>query len=226
MKIKETKLGGFLYRMGLFLVFYVLIQTPPMAVAIANRWPNNQGVAIVMSSLFVLIFLFIINRANYVFHQYNQLPQKTGIKVGAVIGGYLALMVGMMFFSWLNQVIFHQSGTANNELIRQMLDHNRLVTGVFVISSFTLTPVAEELIFRGILTNLFFKPTRLWPKVILSGVVFSSAHASTTIVSFLLYCFMGMVLAYVYRKTGNIKNSMLIHALNNAVAIAALLHTI
>ncbi|QZN92537.1 CPBP family intramembrane metalloprotease [Limosilactobacillus panis] len=226
MKIKETKLGNFLYRVGLFLLFYVLIQIPPMAVAIANRRPDNQGVAIVMSSLFVLIFLFIINRASYVFHRYNQLPQRTGIKVGTIIGGYLVVVVGMMFFSWLNEVIFHQSGTANNELIRQMLDHNRLVTGVFVISSFTLTPVAEELIFRGLLTNLFFKPARFWPKVILSGIAFSSAHASTTIVSFFLYCFMGMVLAYVYRKTGNIKNSMLIHALNNAVAIAALMHSI
>ena len=122
-----------------------------------------------------------------------------------------------------NQYFFHQTQTANNEIIRQLLNHNRIITVVFVLSSFTLTPVAEELIFRGLLTNLFFRPNALWSKMVLSGIVFSLAHTSTTLVSFLLYCFMGMVLTYVYRQSGSLKNSILIHGINNFVAIAIML---
>lgn len=226
MKIKKTKIGFFLYRLGLLAVFFLLIQVPPMAIEIGNRRPDNQGVAIVMSALFVLIFLFIINRAYHVYQSYDQLPKHQGIKVGLIIRSYIAIMVGMMAFGWLNQVFFHQTSTANNDLIRQMLNHNMLITIVFVLSTFTLTPIAEELIFRGILTNLFFKPTSFWPKVVLSGVIFSTAHSSTTIVSFLLYCYMGMVLAYAYRTTGDLRNSMAIHAINNLIAILLMLHLV
>ena len=213
MKTQKTKLGSWLYRVGIVALFFLLIQVPPVAVAIANRHPHNQDLAVGLAVIFVVIFLFIITRARRLYHCYNQL----------VLLGYLTLIVGMAVFGWLNQYFFHQTQTANNEIIRQLLNHNRIITVVFVLSSFTLTPVAEELIFRGLLTNLFFRPNALWSKMVLSGIVFSLAHTSTTLVSFLLYCFMGMVLTYVYRQSGSLKNSILIHGINNFVAIAIML---
>lgn len=219
MKILKTKVGSWFYRVGIVAVFFLLIQVPPMAVAIANRQPHNQPLAVLLSIIFVVMFLFIIAWAQRIYRRYNQLGSDGKINGWMIIAGYIALLIGMAFFGWLNQQFFHQSETANNEIIRQLLDHNQLITTVFVISSFTLTPVAEELIFRGILTNLFFKRDALWAKMLLSGVVFSAAHTSTTIVSFLLYCFMGMVLTYVYRRSGSLKNSMLLHGINNLVAM-------
>ena len=168
------------------------------------------------------MFAFIIGWARRLYNQYNQLSGGH-FRIGLVILGYFVLLIGMSFFGQLNMLLFHQTQTANNQAIAQMLTHNQLATVVFAISSFTLTPVAEELIFRGVLTNLFFKPDWFWPKIILSGLVFSLAHISTNIVSFCTYCFMGMVLAYVYRRSGSLKNSIALHALNNIVAMAALL---
>lgn len=226
MKILKTKIGSWFYRVGIVAVFFLLIQVPPMAVAIANRQPHNQTLAVLLSIIFVVMFLFIIAWAYRVYQRYNQLGQNGKVDGRMVLAGYIALIVGMAFFGWLNQQFFHQSETANNELIRQLLDHNQLITVIFVISSFTLTPVAEELIFRGILTNLFFKREALWAKMVLSGLVFSAAHTSTTIVSFLLYCFMGMVLTYVYRRSGSLKNSILLHGINNFVAMFMMLMSI
>lgn len=223
MKILKTKIGSWFYRVGIVAIFFLLIQVPPVAVAIANRQPHNQTLAVLLSIIFVVMFLFIIAWAYRVYQRYNQLGTNGKVNGRMVLVGYIALIVGMAFFGWLNQQFFHQSETANNELIRQLLDHNRLITVVFAISSFTLTPVAEELIFRGILTNLFFKREALLAKMILSGLVFSAAHTSTTIVSFLLYCFMGMVLTYVYRRSGSLKNSILLHGINNFVAILMML---
>lgn len=218
-KIRTSKIGNWFYRLGILAVFFLLIQVPPMAVVIANRYPTNQKLAIVLAVIFVVMFLVIIAGARRVYRRYNQLPVTKGINGRLVAGGYLTLIIGMMIFGWLNQWLFHQAGTANNEIIRQLLNHNLIITVVFVISSFTLTPIAEELIFRGILTNLFFSCNALWSKMILSGLIFSAAHTSTTIVSYLLYCFMGMVLTYVYRQSGNLKNSILIHGINNFVAM-------
>lgn len=219
---KLTSFFDFIYRVGIMLILFLLIQLPPVAISIANRHPNNLGLTILLLVIFLLMFAFIIGWARRLYNRYNQLSGGH-FRIGLVILGYFVLLIGMSFFGQLNMLLFHQTQTANNQAIAQMLTHNQLATVVFAISSFTLTPVAEELIFRGVLTNLFFKPDWFWPKIILSGLVFSFAHISTNIVSFCTYCFMGMVLAYVYRRSGSLKNSIALHALNNVVAMAALL---
>lgn len=219
----KSKIGSWFWRVGIVAIFFLLIQVPPMAVSIANRQPNNQQLAVILSVIFVLIFLFIISCARRVYRKYNQFGNSGKIDGRLILAGYIALLLGMAFFGYLNQAIFHQTETANNEIIKRLLDHNRLITIVFVASSFTLTPVAEELIFRGILTNLFFKRDALWSKMVLSGLVFSLAHTSSNIISFLLYCFMGMVLTYVYRQSGSLKNSIMVHAINNLVAMSMML---
>lgn len=220
---KLTTFFDFIYRVGIMLILFLLIQLPPVAISIANRYPNNFWLTILLMAIFLMMFAFIIGWARRLYNQYNQLPGGR-LRIGMVVLGYFVLVLGMAFFGHLNVVLFHQTQTANNQALAQLLNHNQLATVVFAISSFTLTPVAEELIFRGVLTNLFFKPTWFWPKVVLSGLVFSFAHLSTNIVSFCTYCFMGMVLAYVYRRSGSLKNSIALHALNNLVAMAALLN--
>ncbi len=219
---KLTNLFNLFYRAGIMLILFFLIQLPPVAINIANRYPNNLGLTLLLLAIFLMIFAFIIGWARRLYRQYDQLGQGH-LRPGLVVGGYLTLLIGTMFFGQLNVLLFHQTQTANNAAVAQMLNHNQLATIAFVISACTLTPVAEELIFRGVLTNLFFKPDSFWPKVVLSGVVFSCAHLSTNVVSFCTYGFMGMVLAYVYRRSGSLKNSIALHALNNIVAMAMLL---
>ena len=217
-----ANLFNLFYRAGIMLILFFLIQLPPVAINIANRYPDNLGLTLLLLAIFLMIFAFIIGWARRLYRQYDQLGQGH-LRPGLVAGGYFTLLIGTMFFGQLNVLLFHQTQTANNAAVAQMLNHNQLATIVFVISACTLTPVAEELIFRGVLTNLFFKPDSFWPKVILSGLVFSCAHLSTNVVSFCTYCFMGMVLAYVYRRSGSLKNSIALHALNNIVAMVALL---
>lgn len=204
------------------LILFLLIGLPPTAIGIANRYPHSIFIACAMIVIFLLMFAVIIGWANRLYQRYNQLTP-TGIKPRLIIGGYLVIMVGMMIFGQLNLLLFHQTETANNQAIGDLLNHNELVTIVFVISACTLTPIAEELIFRGVLTNLFFKTSWFWPKILLSGFVFSCAHTSTNIISFLTYFFMGLVLAYVYRRTGDLRNSILLHSLNNIIAMTILL---
>lgn len=203
--------------------FFLCIELPPIAMQIANRSNKVTIKTVVLVVLFCLLFGFIIAWARQVYHRYNQLPVRRKINWRLIIGGYLFILVGEYILGALNVVIYHQTETANNQSLMTILGHNPLVTIVFTISAVTLTPIAEELIFRGVLMNLFFKPQTFWPKVVLSGLVFSAGHISTNIISFLLYCMLGMVLAYVYRKSGDIRNSMLLHGLNNLIAMLLML---
>ena len=96
-----------------------------------------------------------------------------------------------------------------------------------MFSGIFLSPIAEELLFRGYLMNAFFKPESFWLPILVSAIFFSLAHASTTIISYLIYMTLGCFLAYTYRRTNNLAASIGLHMLNNLIAMvgmAAMIH--
>lgn len=221
-----SKVVSLFKRVCLMAALFLCIELPPVAIQIANRSNQVTVKTVLLIAIFLLLFGFIIAWARQTYHHYNQLPLKKNLNIKLVLTGYLVILISEYILGILNMVLFHQSETANNQSLMAILGHNPLVTIVFSLSAVTLTPIAEEFIFRGTLMNLFFKPNSFWPKVILSGIVFSAGHISTNIISFLLYCMLGMVLAYVYRKSGDIRDSMLLHGLNNLVAMFLMLSTV
>ena len=88
-----------------------------------------------------------------------------------------------------------------------------LVTAVAV-------PICEEIFFRGMLFRLLRARFPLWAAVLLSAMAFGLAHASPGVSPALLpiFMYMGVVLAVVYVRTGWLTNTILLHALNNAIA--------
>lgn len=210
-------------RVLLIALMVIAIEVPPIAVNFALRYSRtNQFVVDGFMALFIGLMLAIIWWARQTYQSYNQLGAPAGIKIGWIIGGYLAIVVGMDILSYFNVLIYHQTETANNAALGSMLGHNPVITIVFMFSAVFLSPIAEELIFRGTLTNMFFRRGNIWPKAILSGLVFSAGHMSTNPVSFLMYAYMGLVLAFVYLRTGDLRNSIAIHMVNNLIAMYVL----
>jgi uncharacterized protein len=80
-------------------------------------------------------------------------------------------------------------------------------------------PLCEEMFFRGMLFRLLWSRLPLWAAVVLSAVAFGLAHASPSVSYALLpvFVYMGIVLAVIYEKAGSLTNTVLLHALNNAV---------
>lgn len=218
-----SKVWNFIKRVGIMAGFFIFIQVPPMAAEIANRYPHNELIVAVMMAVFIGLMIAVIILARSTYRRYNQLGRSRGIKMGTILLGYVTILFAEGILGNLNELLYHQSETANNASLAMMLGHNQLITIVFSFSAVVLSPIAEEYIFRGVLTNLFFKPSSFWPKIIVSGIVFSCGHLSTNPISFAMYAMMGMVLAYVYRRTGDIRNSMFLHGINNFVAMMLLL---
>lgn len=213
-------------RMGMIALLFILIQLPPEAMVILKHQPRLNGTAIVTIGCFILIFVGIILWAKKIWQQNNRTVKRslsTGKSIGYVIWGYVAIYAGQIVLGTLNIMLYHQTQTANNNEVSKIMANNMMVMVVFGLSTVLLTPIAEELIFRGVLTNLFFKPNQFWPKLILSGFIFSIGHMSTTVISFLIYFYMGMVLAFLYQKTGQLKLSIALHGLNNLIAISQMI---
>ena len=87
----------------------------------------------------------------------------------------------------------------------------------YVAAKVILIPVVEELLFRGILFKRFRERQRFWYSAVCSSVFFMFIHTNTTqmVYAFLL----GLMLAYLYEKTGSVKAPVLLHIMMNAGSV-------
>jgi membrane protease YdiL (CAAX protease family) len=81
-----------------------------------------------------------------------------------------------------------------------------------------LPALCEETLFRGGLQNFLTRATKNpWLAIIIVSILFSAIHFS--FYGFLVRMFLGIVLGCIFYFTGNIWLSVLLHFLNNAVAV-------
>ena len=88
-----------------------------------------------------------------------------------------------------------------------------------ILMTVVFAPMAEELFFRGLLSHTLLKRIAKPWTVLIASLAFASLHVSGNWVFFLTYAGLGAILHTVYFKTGNIKNSIAVHMLNNGVAV-------
>lgn len=87
---------------------------------------------------------------------------------------------------------------------------------IVFLSGAIIAPIAEEIVFRGYMYKAFrdrFKPGYA---ILLSAALFSIIHLEWRAALSLFV--IGIVLAYVYEKTGNLMAPITLHILNNSVA--------
>ena len=81
-------------------------------------------------------------------------------------------------------------------------------------------PLAEEMVFRGAVLRVLlrhFGTRRCWWPIVLSAVLFGAAHGNG--VQFVNATLMGLLLGWLYWRTGSIAPGVLFHAVNNSVAL-------
>ncbi|MFC6254893.1 CPBP family intramembrane glutamic endopeptidase [Secundilactobacillus hailunensis] len=218
-------------RILLFATFFVAIEAVPVVLLWVRKAAQSQ---ILLRSLFAVLyiggFIVIILALNYSMkqvtnHSYWHWPTLSDIQL--IVIAFVGAIAIEMVLNWANRSLFHQTQTANNEAIRYLLASDHWIFYLLMFSGIFLSPIAEELLFRGYLMNAFFKPESFWLPIVVSVIFFSLAHASTTIISYLIYMTLGCFLAYTYRRTNNLAASIGLHMLNNLIAMvgmAAMIH--
>ena len=76
-----------------------------------------------------------------------------------------------------------------------------------------LGPIIEELFFRGFMYNAFKKRIGVFAAMLITAAMFAALHAHA--VGFLPIMILGMLLAYLYEKTGTLVSSITVHAIHN-----------
>lgn len=92
---------------------------------------------------------------------------------------------------------------------------------VVAISGAMVAPVVEELFFRGYVFNAYLAAKGPRTAYLASATLFGIVHGHATL--FPAIFLGGLVLAYVYRRSGTIVAPIVAHVLNNGIAFGSLL---
>lgn len=85
-------------------------------------------------------------------------------------------------------------------------------------------PITEETLFRGLFFGAIRSKTPFWVAAGASGVLFGAVHLATGDVAVAgLLAFFGVILAWLYERTGSLGPPIALHMINNTIAIIPLL---
>ncbi|MFV8520717.1 CPBP family intramembrane glutamic endopeptidase [Bacillus sp. SBS7] len=89
---------------------------------------------------------------------------------------------------------------------------------IAVIGAAVISPIYEEILYRGVFYTFFRDRYGIWGGVLISSIIFTVVHIptyNTLPVNFLS----GVVFAWLYERTNSILSAMIAHALFNFIAV-------
>lgn len=202
----------------IFIGMLILMELPQSGLLLAN---NNQNIFLAWGLFFGFYALFFIVAFKFLKLKKLYRPWQSG-NGRFLLWMWITLMGCKIIFTSLNMLIYHQETSANDQAIVNLMQKNPTTAVMTVVMAVIFAPLTEELIFRGLFMNFFFRKSDFWA-IFVSGLIFGLAHSSTTLASVILYCSMGWVLGYTYRKSQNLVVSTSLHFINNLPAVLLLL---
>lgn len=83
-----------------------------------------------------------------------------------------------------------------------------------------LVPIAEEMLFRGMIQQIFTRGMGAVAGFLLAGLVFGAVHLNAHLL--ISISFFGVILSFIYYATGNLTYTIVAHALFNTLALMQL----
>jgi len=129
--------------------------------------------------------------------------------------GYIILYMSDFLLSYFIPSSSNQISL--NETIEMM---GRQEFPYFLLIVCFIGPIAEELIYRGVLMTTFFKNSPWYGDVLLSAIIFGCIHINfaLTPLAFFIYASGGLILAILYRMTKTLYYPIVVHILINITA--------
>ena len=133
----------------------------------------------------------------------------------AVLGCYAMVVGYATIVDALEIEVLQPESTVPFEVVRERL--TIVLTGVAVVA---VAPLAEEVFYRGLIFG-GLQRWGFWPAAVISGAVFSGVHLDPG--SLIPFFIIGVVLAWLFWRRGNLWESVAFHVIFNAVSFSLLL---
>jgi uncharacterized protein len=189
--------------------------------------PNKGGVAIALTYLQDLVFIGTVLVFARVGAVRRPRPRDLGIRIpqlGTTVRWVLITIVAYGVFVNVFANVVHP----DNDNLFHSLGVHRTQTGTvaaLAVLVCVLAPIAEELLFRGFMFATLLRWRGPWPAAIVVGLLFGAIHAFGTPALLLIpLAVLGFLFSVLRWKTGSILPTIGLHAVNNSLAFASLLH--
>lgn len=197
-----------------FLVPMVMNAAAPQ---LNHYWSNF--VYFTVTCLFILIVMH-----SYLAKSVSDLIDCRMNALTAIVAGYF----GYYIIRWLMSLIFWIVGWNDFPAFAGILSQARLNSGVMPIVSIFLAPIAEEVLFRGVVFGGLRRRSRLTAYLV-SFLVFGfycvwsrffSGFSWTLLIDFLYYLPASLALCWCYEKGGSVWAPVLLHILINILSVS------
>src|SRR5215208_1461256 len=149
-------------------------------------------------------------------------PAKFGLRVPslrAAVGWTLLAWFGFFAFSavWAAALGI----TENDDLPEELgVDGSTAALVAVAVLVCVLAPIAEELFFRAFCFTALRRTLGMLPAAALTGIIFGAIHLGGTDIEFIVPLMVfGLFLCLLYAWTGSLLPCIVLHALNNALAL-------
>lgn len=137
----------------------------------------------------------------------------------AVLLGYVVLLVAALaILEIINPTVAGQE----QEVARTLKEVNGLSLGLMAFGVVILTPIAEELFFRGLLLSLYVKRVKFYVGIFVGAILFGLAHWQWNVS--LDTVIFGVALGLLTWQTESIYPAIFLHFLKNSLALIVILN--
>ena len=140
-------------------------------------------------------------------------------QIGVALLGAVVMIIVVTLLGQLVQTILHVHHEQQAVQIFRSI-HNPRLALYFALVVTVAAPITEELTFRVFIFNAARRFMPLWGSAVVSGALFAVAHQDPFLMIPLAAG--GIILCYVYMRTGNAWMSMITHACFNGFTLAVL----
>lgn len=213
--ILTAVISFFLY--GILQTFYFL---PDL---VQKKFRLDGRLQLAITIVLTIVFMWLI----YWFYQrqlakennwhFNEKPHWYLKKFKYVAFGFILIIASQIIL--MNLLGGAGASPKNQTELMKFLKHGQYLFQIMVV---LIGPILEEIIFRGFFFNTFCRTENklnTWLGIIISGFIFGFCHDPQLDKFILVYWAMGIILAWVYLKTRDLRYSMLVHILNNAMSL-------
>ncbi len=190
----------------------------------------GSNVVVLSLSLFVniltCIYIFHIIRTGYGLSikslGFTANDWKADIKFG--LKRYFIVLPVIIFAGYVADYVLRYFDLVpeQQEILRKVLEEDSLAVLTFMVSFGVLAaPIMEELVFRGFLQSAVRNTLGKQKAILVSGLLFAIVHLDVYI--FLQIFILGLLLAYLFEKTGSLIAPITVHIFHNSATLAIVL---
>lgn len=177
------------------------------------------GIFGIQMIIFVLPLLYVLYTKRSILQTYSFRKTKLMNFVAALFMGCGTMLIGIILTSFVSMLFPTEAEMVSSGLMNELMSDNELLTFAVV----ALTPaICEEMLFRGFLFSAFRGRHKIVVSVLLTVVIFGVYHMS--IVRFFTTALLGAALAVIVYYSDSIFPAMMMHAINNGIAVLQMYH--